>query len=77
MIGMEFPTDALGYEVAKGLFDKGCLVAGTLFSAKTIRIEPPLTLTQQEMNMAIETIEKVFKEVNAKHFENKRIPVRK
>ncbi len=77
MIGMEFPTDALGYEVAKGLFDKGCLVAGTLFSAKTIRIEPPLTITPAEVTMAIETIEKVFKEVNAKHFENKRIPVRK
>ncbi|MBI3552749.1 MAG: putrescine aminotransferase [Elusimicrobia bacterium] len=77
MIGMEFPTDAIGYEVSKALFDKGVLVAGTLFSAKAIRIEPPLTITQQEVNMAIETIEKVFKEINAKHFENKKIPVRK
>jgi len=77
MIGMEFPTDAIGYEVAKALFDKGVLVAGTLFSAKTIRIEPPLTITAAELNNAIDAIEKVFKEVNAKHFETKKIPVRK
>ena len=77
MIGLEFPTDAIGYEVAKGLFDRGVLVAGTLFSAKTIRIEPPLTITAQEMNNAVDTIEKVFKDVNARHFESKRLPVRK
>ena len=77
MIGIEFPSDAIGYEVAKGLFDNGVLVAGTLFSAKTIRIEPPLTITQAEMTTAINTIEKVFKEVNGKHFEGKRVPVRK
>ncbi|MFA6004461.1 MAG: aminotransferase class III-fold pyridoxal phosphate-dependent enzyme, partial [Elusimicrobiota bacterium] len=77
MIGMEFPTDAIGYEVAKSLFDNGVLVAGTLFSAKTIRIEPPLTLTQKEMDSAVNTIEKVFKEINSKHFEPRRMPIRK
>jgi putrescine aminotransferase len=78
MIGIEFPTDAIGYEVAKGLFDNGVLVAGTLFSAKTIRIEPPLTLTEKELNHSLTVIEKVFKEVNSKHFEPKsKIPVRK
>lgn len=71
MIGMEFPSDAIGYEVSKSLFDNGVLVAGTLFSAKTIRIEPPLTITPAEMNTAVNTIEKVFKEVNARHFEPK------
>jgi putrescine aminotransferase len=74
MIGIEFPTDAIGYEVSKGLFDNGVLVAGTLFSAKTLRIEPPLTLTVKEMDQAVNTIEKVFREVNAKHFEPKRPP---
>jgi len=77
MIGIEFPTDALGYEVAKGLYDNGVLVAGTLFSAKTIRIEPPLTITAAEMTTALNAIEKVLKDVSAKHFEGKRIPVRK
>ena len=77
MIGIEFPTDAIGYEVSKGLFDNGVLVAGTLFSAKTLRIEPPLTLTQKEMDSAVNTIEKVFKDVNAKHFEPKKPGIRK
>ncbi|MFA6318884.1 MAG: aminotransferase class III-fold pyridoxal phosphate-dependent enzyme, partial [Elusimicrobiota bacterium] len=72
MIGIEFPSDAIGYEVAKGFFDNGVLVAGTLFSAKTIRIEPPLTITPAEMNQALGVIEKTFKEVNARHFESKR-----
>ncbi|MBI5210904.1 MAG: putrescine aminotransferase [Elusimicrobia bacterium] len=72
MIGIEFPSDAIGYEVAKGFFDSGVLVAGTLFSAKTIRIEPPLTITQAEMTQALNVVERVFKEVNAKHFESKR-----
>ena len=44
MIGMEFMSNEIGYEVAKGLFDRGILVAGTLINAKTLRIEPPLTI---------------------------------
>ena len=74
MIGIEFPSDAIGYEIAKGFFDNGVLVAGTLFSAKTIRIEPPLTITTAEMNQALGVIEKVFKEVNSRHFEPPKRP---
>ncbi|MCX5790070.1 MAG: putrescine aminotransferase [Elusimicrobia bacterium] len=77
MIGIEFPSDEIGYEVAKGLFDNGVLVAGTLFHAKTLRIEPPLTLTDAEMDRALNIMEKVFKDVYAKHFESPRIPARK
>jgi putrescine aminotransferase len=77
MIGIEFPTDAIGFEVSKGLFDNGVLVAGTLFSAKTIRIEPPLTLTTAEMNQAVSILEKVLKEVNGRHFETKKPAVAK
>ncbi|MBI4387169.1 MAG: putrescine aminotransferase [Elusimicrobia bacterium] len=77
MMGIEFPSDEIGYEVSKGLFDSGVLVAGTLFHAKTLRIEPPLTISQQEMDQALGIMEKVFKEVNAKHFEPKKIPVRR
>ncbi|NIO10897.1 MAG: aminotransferase class III-fold pyridoxal phosphate-dependent enzyme, partial [Deltaproteobacteria bacterium] len=42
LIGMEFPTDGIGYKVAAGLFSRGVLTAGTLTNAKTIRIEPAL-----------------------------------
>lgn len=77
MLGIEFPSDEIGYEVAKGLFDNGVLVAGTLFHAKTLRIEPPLTISQAEMDQALNVMEKVFKEVNAKHFESPKSLVRK
>lgn len=48
LIGIEFINDQIGYEVSKGLFDHGILVAGTLINAKTIRIEPPLTITKEQ-----------------------------
>ena len=72
MIGIEFPSDEIGYEMAKTLFDRGILVAGTLFHAKTLRIEPPLTITQQEVDLALSVMEKVFHEMNQKHFEKGR-----
>ena len=71
MIGIEFPTGEIGYKVAKGLFDDGVLVAGTLFSSKVIRIEPPLTITQKETDQALAVMEKILTEVNNKYFPGK------
>ncbi|MBM7649449.1 putrescine aminotransferase [Bacillus ectoiniformans] len=59
MIGIEFHQDEIGYEVSKGMFDKGILVAGTLVNSKTIRIEPPLTMSYEE----VDTVIQAFKEV--------------
>ena len=42
LIGMEFPTDQIGFACAAGLFKRGVLVAGTYSKARTIRIEPAL-----------------------------------
>jgi putrescine aminotransferase len=36
--------------VAAELFKRGVLVAGTLTSAQTIRIEPPLIIEQREID---------------------------
>jgi putrescine aminotransferase len=66
MIGIEFLSDEIGYEVAKGLFDNGILVAGTLINSKTIRIEPPLVISVDELDRVLETLEKVFSEVSRK-----------
>ncbi|MFH1726036.1 MAG: putrescine aminotransferase [Elusimicrobiota bacterium] len=68
MLGIEFPSDEIGFDVAKGLFDNGVLVAGTLFSAKTVRIEPPLTISLEEMDGALAVMERVFNDVNEAHF---------
>jgi len=66
LIGMEFTSNEAGYEVAKGLFEHGVLVAGTLINAKTIRIEPPLTITKAELDKVLEVLGKVFAEVSKK-----------
>jgi putrescine aminotransferase len=50
LIGQHFRTPELGYKVAAELFKRGLLVAGTLTSAQTIRIEPPLIITQAEID---------------------------
>jgi putrescine aminotransferase len=65
MIGMEFTTNEAGYDVAKGLFENGVLVAGTLINAKTIRIEPPLIITYEELDRVLEILDKVFAQVSA------------
>ncbi len=60
LIGLEFQTNEMGYTAATELFDNGVLVAGTLIHAKTIRIEPPLTISREEMDRVLEILEKVF-----------------
>lgn len=67
MIGMEFTTAEAGYEVAKGLFEEGVLVAGTIINAKTLRIEPPLTITKAELDKVLERLAKVFERVSKKY----------
>ncbi len=50
LIGQHFRTSELGYKVAAELFKRGVLVSGTLTSAQTIRIEPPLIIAQEEID---------------------------
>jgi len=65
LIGIEFVNDLIGYETSKGLFDNGVLVAGTLVNAKTIRIEPPLTITKEQCDRVCMVLSKVLKSLNA------------
>ncbi|MDW7740252.1 MAG: putrescine aminotransferase [Bacillota bacterium] len=64
LIGLEFTDDLTGYKVARGLFENGILVAGTLNNASTIRIEPALTISIEEIDQVVEMIEKVTKKVS-------------
>ncbi len=66
MIGMEFTSNEAGYDVAKGLFENGVLVAGTLINAKTLRIEPPLVITKTELDKVLEMLNKVLANVSKK-----------
>lgn len=65
LIGMHFRNPAVGYQVAAGLFKRGVLVAGTLTSAHTVRIEPPLLITQAQLDAVLERLEEALQAVAA------------
>jgi putrescine aminotransferase len=64
LIGQHFQSPEIGYKVAAGLFKRGVLVAGTLTSAHTIRIEPPLVITYEQIDAVLNRLEDVLKEVD-------------
>jgi putrescine aminotransferase len=64
LIGMHFHDSEVGYKVAAGLFNRGVLVAGTLTSAHTVRIEPPLVITYEQIDAVLDRLADTLKEVN-------------
>jgi putrescine aminotransferase len=63
LIGMEFPTDPIGFKCAAGLFKRGVLVAGTYSKARTIRIEPALGIADSLLKEMLNRLEDTFKEI--------------
>ena len=63
LIGLEFPSDAVGYRCAGALFRRGVLVAGTYSKARTIRIEPPLGIPIELLREMLNRLEDSFKEI--------------
>ena len=63
LIGMEFPTDPVGFQCAAGLFKRGVLVAGTYSRARTIRIEPALGIPDGLLKEMLNRLEDTFKEI--------------
>jgi putrescine aminotransferase len=66
LIGMEFPRQEIGWQVASGLFKRGVLVAGTYSKAQVIRIEPALNIPTALLDEMLNRLEDTFKEVSAK-----------
>ena len=64
LIGQHFHNPDVGYKVAAGLYKRGVLVAGTLTSAQTIRIEPPLVITYEQIDQVLNRLEDTLKEVS-------------
>ena len=65
LIGLEFPSDAIGYQFAGGLFRRGVLVAGTYSKARTIRLEPSLGIPMDLVQEVLNRIEDSFREIVA------------
>lgn len=70
MIGVEFNSTEIGYSVAKGLFSRRVMTAGTLVNAKTIRFEPSATISHEDIDTVLERFEEAVKDTK-KEFEKK------
>ncbi len=64
LIGLEFTDRFIGYRVAAGLFKRGVLVAGTLLSARTIRIEPALNISYELLDQMLDRLSDTLKEID-------------
>ena len=60
LLAMIFPTDEIGYKVASGLFSRNVLTAGTLNNARSIRIEPALTVSYDILDEMLTRLEATF-----------------
>jgi putrescine aminotransferase len=63
LLGLDFASDEIGYAVAAGLFRRGVLVAGTLISSRTIRIEPALNIPDPLLHQVLERLHDCLAEI--------------
>lgn len=50
MLAVEFFSDAIGYSVAKGMFARKILTAGTLVNSKCVRFEPAAVISYENLD---------------------------
>ncbi len=67
MIGLEFVTSDVGYSVAKGMFARRVLTAGTLVNAKCIRFEPAAVITYEDMDQVLQRLEEAVVETKEEY----------
>ncbi|STT46304.1 putrescine--2-oxoglutarate aminotransferase [Klebsiella pneumoniae] len=60
LMAIEFVDNEIGYDFAARCSDSGCWSPGTLNNAKTIRIEPPLTLTLEQCEQVLKAARKAL-----------------
>lgn len=63
MLGMEFVSDQVGYRVAKHLFARKILISGTYINARVLRVEPPLVISQPQLEQFLTALEQSLAEV--------------
>lgn len=64
LIAQHFKTSDIGYQVTAELFKNGVLIAGTLNSAITSRIEPPIVISYEEIDTWLRALDKTLKTVS-------------
>ncbi len=66
LIGLEFESKILREDVQVKLFKHGVLVAATLNANSTIRIEPPLIITQTQIDFVISALDLILNDLKSK-----------
>lgn len=64
MIGLQFHDNDTGYDFSRRAFASRVLLAGTLVNAKVIRVEPPLTLTDEEADTVLDRMAGVLADMH-------------
>ncbi len=77
LIGLEFTSAELRESVQEELFYRGVLVAATMNANRTIRIEPPLIITESQINLMIDTLEGILEDVTPKGKKRKQSKLKK
>ncbi len=62
MLAVEFVSCEAGYDVAKGLFARGVMTAGTLVNAKCIRFEPAAVITNEQIDAVLQRMEEALQD---------------
>ena len=66
MLAVEFIKCDVGYSVAKGLFSRGVMTAGTLVNAKCIRFEPTAVITEEQIAAVISRMDEALADTKDK-----------
>ncbi len=65
MLATEFVKCEVGYSIAKGLFARRVMTAGTLVNSKCIRFEPAAVITFEEINAVLSRMEEAIIDTKA------------
>jgi putrescine aminotransferase len=60
MIGLEFVKSEVGYSVAKGMFARRVMTAGTLVNSKCIRFEPAAIISYEDLDQVLLRMEETL-----------------
>jgi putrescine aminotransferase len=56
LMALEFADNETGFEFGKRMLERGVLVSGTLMNARVIRVEPPLTITEEQADYVCQAL---------------------
>ncbi len=65
MLAVEFKNSEMGYAVAKGMFSRHVITAGTLVNAKCVRFEPAAVITEDQIAQVIQRMDEALADTKA------------